>query len=242
MSDNSKNLSSTKDLKRVLGFWDLMAVGIGSIIGSGIMSLTGWGIDETGRSVCIAFVIGGIIAVLARSPQIFLNSVARFRGGDYSMVGTFLGPRWTGTYSMIALLTSVTLCMYALSFADYAMPFLPNVSRKVIALSILTILFITNTFGINAFSKIQNAAVIVLVISLTAFTAVGLTKLDGNYFEPTQFMTHGAVGLWQASVLMSYTCDGAQYVTQMSGEAKNPTRDIPRVMLFSTLGVSFSMV
>lgn len=92
MSDNSKNLSSTKDLKRVLGFWDLMAVGIGSIIGSGIMSLTGWGIDETGRSVCIAFVIGGIIAVLARSPQIFLNSVARFRGGDYSMVGTFLGP------------------------------------------------------------------------------------------------------------------------------------------------------
>lgn len=70
MSDNSKNLSSTKDLKRVLGFWDLMAVGIGSIIGSGIMSLTGWGIDETGRSVCIAFVIGGIIAVLARSPQI----------------------------------------------------------------------------------------------------------------------------------------------------------------------------
>lgn len=238
MSDNSKNLSSTKDLKRVLGFWDLMAVGIGSIIGSGIMSLTGWGIDETGRSVCIAFVIGGIIAVLARSPQIFLNSVARFRGGDYSMVGTFLGPRWTGTYSMIALLTSVTLCMYALSFADYAMPFLPNVSRKVIALSILTILFITNTFGINAFSKIQNAAVIVLVISLTAFTAVGLTKLDGNYFEPTQFMTHGAVGLWQASVLMSYTCDGAQYVTQMSGEAKNPTRDIPRVMLFSTLGVS----
>ena len=73
MSDNSKNLSSTKDLKRVLGFWDLMAVGIGSIIGSGIMSLTGWGIDETGRSVCIAFVIGGIIAVLARSPQIFLN-------------------------------------------------------------------------------------------------------------------------------------------------------------------------
>ena len=159
MSDNSKNLSSTKDLKRVLGFWDLMAVGIGSIIGSGIMSLTGWGIDETGRSVCIAFVIGGIIAVLARSPQIFLNSVARFRGGDYSMVGTFLGPRWTGTYSMIALLTSVTLCMYALSFADYAMPFLPNVSRKVIALSILTILFITNTFGINAFSKIQNAAV-----------------------------------------------------------------------------------
>lgn len=238
MSNSTDNLSSTKDLKRVLGFWDLMAVGIGSIIGSGIMSLTGWGIDDTGRSICIAFVIGGLIAILARSPQIFLNSVARYRGGDYSMVGTFLGPRWTGTYSMIALLTSVTLSMYALSFADYAMPFLPAFTRKSIALGILTLLFITNTFGINAFAKVQNLAVIFLVISLTIFTAVGLTKLDGNYFDPANFMTHGFVGLWQASVLMSYTCDGAQFVTQMSGEAKNPTRDIPRVMLFSTLGVS----
>lgn len=238
MADNKNNLSSTKDLKRVLGFWDLMAVGIGSIIGSGIMSLTGWGIDDTGRSVCIAFVIGGFIAVLARSPQIFLNSVARYRGGDYSMVGTFLGPRWTGTYSMIALLTSVTLSMYALSFADYAMPFLPSLTRKTIALGILTLLFITNTFGINAFAKVQKFAVVLLVIALTIFTAVGLTKLDGNFFEPSSFMTKGFWGLWQASVLMSYTCDGAQYVTQMSGEAKNPTRDIPRVMLFSTLGVS----
>lgn len=238
MADNKNNLSSTKDLKRVLGFWDLMAVGIGSIIGSGIMSLTGWGIDDTGRSVCIAFVIGGFIAVLARSPQIFLNSVARYRGGDYSMVGTFLGPRWTGTYSMIALLTSVTLSMYALSFADYAMPFLPNLTRKTIALGILTLLFITNTFGINAFAKVQKFAVVLLVIALTIFTAVGLTKLDGNFFEPSSFMTKGFWGLWQASVLMSYTCDGAQYVTQMSGEAQNPTRDIPRVMLFSTLGVS----
>ena len=97
----SKQLTSTKDLKRVLGFWDLMAIGVGSIIGSGIMSLTGIGIERTGRSIFIAFIIGGFIALLSRSPQIFLNSVARYRGGDYSMVGTFLGPRWTGTYSMI---------------------------------------------------------------------------------------------------------------------------------------------
>ena len=135
-------------------FWDLMAIGVGSIIGSGIMSLTGIRIERTGRSIFIAFMIGGFIALLSRSPQIFLNSVARYRGGDYSMVGTFLGPRWTGTYSMISLLTSVTLAMYALSFADYAMPFLPWLTRKAIALSVLTILFVTNVFGVNAFAKI----------------------------------------------------------------------------------------
>jgi APA family basic amino acid/polyamine antiporter len=128
--------------------------------------------------------------------------------------------------------------MYALSFADYAMPFLPWLTRKAIALSVLTILFVTNVFGVNAFAKIQGAAVILLVIALTVFTGVGLANLDPNYFDPATFMPNGLSGLWSAAVLMSYTCDGAQYVTQMSAEAKNPTRDIPRVMLFSTLGIA----
>ncbi len=166
----SEKLTSTKDLKRVLGFWDLMAIATGAIIGSGIMSLTGIGIGRTGRSIFVAFIIGGFITLLARSPQIFLNSVARFRGGDYSMVGTLLGPRWTGTYSMISLLTSVTLSMYALSFADYAMPFLPWITRKAIALGILTLLFAINVFGVNVFAKFQTLAVALLIISLTIFT------------------------------------------------------------------------
>ncbi|MGI6616649.1 MAG: APC family permease [Saccharofermentanales bacterium] len=237
-TQSKEALTSTKDLKRVLGFWDLMAVSVGSIIGSGIMSLTGYGIGRTGRSIFIAFFIGAFIVVLARSPQIFLNSVARFRGGDYTMVGTFLGPRWSGTYSMIALLTSVTLGMYALSFADYVMPFVPWIGRRVIAFLILTILFITNFFGVNVFSKVQNITVIVLVISLTIFTVVGLTKVQPGYFNPETFMTNGFKGLWSASVLMSYTCDGCQYVTQLGAEAKRPTRDIPVVMLVSTLGVA----
>ena len=235
----SQNLTSTKDLKRVLGYWDLMSIAAGSIIGSGIMSLTGWGIERTGRSIALAFLIGGFIILLARSPQIFLNSVARYRGGDYSMVGTFLGPKWTGTYSMIALLTSITLSMYALSFADYAMPFITSFTRNTIAIGILTFLFVVNVFGVNIFAKVQNLAVGLLIVSLTIFTVIGLTKLEPNYFVKTSWMTGGFYGLWRASVLMSYTCDGAQYVTALSGEAKNPTKDIPRVILISTIGIAF---
>ena len=234
----SKNLTSTKDLKRVLGFWDLMGIAVGSIIGSGIMSLTGVGIGYTGRSIVLAFIIGGLIALLTRSPQIFLNSVARFRGGDYSMVGSMLGPRWTGTYSIISLLTSVTLSMYALSFADYAMPFIPGVAKKVIAIGILTLLFVVNVFGIKQFARVQKLTVGLLVLSLTIFTVAGLTKLEPNYFAATTWMPGGLKGLWKAAVLMSFTCDGAQMITSMGAESKNPTKDIPRVMVMSTFGLA----
>lgn len=51
------NLTSTKELKRTLGFWDLMGASMGQIIGAGIMSLTGIAIGMTGRSAPLAFIL-----------------------------------------------------------------------------------------------------------------------------------------------------------------------------------------
>ena len=47
----TQEFTSTKDLKRTLGFKELLGTCIGAIIGTGIMSLTGAGIGMTGRSV-----------------------------------------------------------------------------------------------------------------------------------------------------------------------------------------------
>lgn len=206
----AQEFTSTKDLKRTLGFKELMGTCVGAIIGTGIMSLTGAGIGMTGRSIPIAFILAGILTLIVRCPQIFINSVARFRGGQYSMVGSLLGPRWSGTFSIISVLTSVTLSMYALSFADYAMPFLPMVPRKIIALSILTFLFVVNSFGINVFAKVQNFTVILLVLALTLFSVFGITHIDANYLEPATFMPGGIRGLLRAAVLMSLATDAAR--------------------------------
>ena len=53
----AEKYSSTKDLKRVLGRKELMGIAIGSIIGSGIMVQMGTGIELTGRSANIAFLL-----------------------------------------------------------------------------------------------------------------------------------------------------------------------------------------
>lgn len=136
------------------------------------------------------------------------------------MVGTYLGERWTGTFSMISLITSVTLSMYALSFADYALPFLPMFSRKIIALSILTLLFVINTFRIESFAKFQKLTVGLLILSLTVFSVFGLTELDPNYINPQSWMPNGIKGFLKAAVLMSLACDGAQTITDLGVKRK----------------------
>ena len=232
------DLTSTKDLKRTLGFWDLMGASVGQIIGAGIMSLTGVAIGMTGRSTPVAFVLSAVMVLISWYPLTLINTTARFRGGQYSIIGTLLGEKYTGAYIIIFILTNISLSMYCLSFADYALPFLPFVPRKLLAIGILVILYGLNFLGIDKFAKFQNVIVAALVVALTTFTVYGVTKIDPNYMDPASFMTGGWLGLLRATAQLTFATGGAQVIANLSGEAKNPTRDIPKVMVMSTLGVA----
>lgn len=234
----AEQLTSTRDLKRSLGFWDLMGSAVGQIIGAGIMSLTGVAIGMTGRSTPLAFMLAAIMVLISWMPLTIMNTVARFRGGQYSVVSNLLGGKWSGIYIVIYIACNVSLAMYCLSFADYALPFLPWFGRKAIALGVLLIFFCLNCLGIDCFAKVQNVVVVILVISLSIFSFYGITKLEPNYFEAGSFMTGKLLGLLQASALLTFATGGAQVMADLAGEAKNPTRDIPRAMIASTLSVA----
>lgn len=234
----SEQLTSTRDLKRTLGFWDLMSSAVGQIIGAGIMSLTGVAIGITGRSTPIAFVIAALLVLIASAPSMITNTVARFRGGSYSVVSTMLGGRWAGCWAVVFVFANVSLSMYCLSFADYALPFLPWLTRKAIALGVLLTFFCLNCLGIDMFAKAQNFIVILLVVSLSIFSFYGITKLEPNYFAPDSFMTGNLLGLLRASALLTFATGGANVMANLSGEAKNPTRDIPKAMIASTVSVA----
>ncbi|BBA50356.1 APC family permease [Fusobacterium varium] len=232
------NLTSTKELKRTLGFWDLMGASVGQIIGAGIMSLTGVAIGMTGRSAPLAFILSAAMVLISWYPLTLINTTARFRGGQYSIIGSLLGEKYTGAYTIIFILTNISLSMYCLSFADYALPFLPFVPRKLLAIGILIILYGLNFLGIDKFAKFQNVIVVSLVVALTTFTVYGFGKIDANYMDPASFMTGGWLGLLRATAQLTFATGGAQVIANLSGEAKNPTRDIPRVMVTSTLAVA----
>lgn len=233
-----KELNSTLDLKRTLGFWDLMGAAVGQIIGAGIMSLTGIAIAMTGRSVPFAFVLSGLLVLILWHPLAIICSIGRFRGGRYSIVGDILGEKWAGIYMFLFVLSNIGFAMYALSFADYALPFLPMLSRKGIALGILLILYVINYKGIDKFAKFQNLIIILLIAALTIFSIYGISKIDRNYFDNTQFFIGGFKGFASATALLTFATGGGFMIADLSAEAKNAARDIPKAIISSTLVVS----
>ena len=238
----AEQIASTKQLEQKLGFWDLQGSAIGQIIGAGIMSLMPAAINQTGRSVVFSFLIAAVITCCGAIPVIFLCSCVRLRGGTYTQMGLMAGKTFAGMATITSMM-QFSLAMYGLSLAAYIRPLFgwPESSEKWIGLAVLTIFFVLNLMGIDAFAKIQNALVVILIGSLIMFGVMGITKVQwGTYFsnEDGYFMMEGAMGMCQAAGLLTFATGGATVVVNFSAEAKNPVRDIPLVVVTSTLFVA----
>lgn len=131
--------------------------------------------------------------------------------------------------------------MYCLSFADYALPFLPLIPRRLLAIGLLFVIYVLNIFGIDKFSKFQNIIVFtfILILALVTFSVYGIINLDfANYYESETFLTAGLMELFTAAAQLTFARGGAAVIANLSAEGKNPAQDIPKAMIFSTVSVA----
>ena len=235
--------SSTKQLEQKLGFGDLMGSAVGQIIGAGIMSLMPSAIAMTGRSVPIAFLIAAIITCITAIPYIFISSTVRLRGGIYTQVAMLGGPKFAGMYVITTFTGCFSLAMYCNSLASYVGDLFAwdDGTKKMCALAVILIFYALNIIGVDIFAKVQNLLVIILIFSLVIFAVMGIGKVQwSGYFDNSDgyFMSGGLMSLFQAGGLLTFATGGATVVLNFSAEAKNPTRDIPLVIIVSTLCVA----
>lgn len=229
---------STKELRKVLGRKELISIGIGQIIGSGVFSLTGLAIGFTGRSVFFAFLIGSLFSLAVTVPSIFAGSTVRLRGGQYTLAGLLLGDRFSGFYIVIYIFGNISIAMYALSFADYLLSLVPGINRILIAAVVLTLFFLINLFGVKNAARLQNYMVIVLAAALAVFASKGLMNVKPGYFAEAGMFTGGWKGFFLAATFTSFATTGGGNIVNFSGECKNPTKDIPFAIVVSTIIVT----
>ncbi|MEL7648623.1 MAG: APC family permease [Sedimentibacter sp.] len=229
---------STKDLNRVLGRKDLMSIAVGQIIGAGIMSLTGVAIGMTGKSVPLSFMVAAIFKIIMAIPFIIIGGTVRMRGGQYTQVAILAGQKWSGIYMITYIFSNVALAMYAISFAQYAQSLIPGIPLMPVSIIMLTAFYILNIMGVQGAAVVQNAMVVLMASGLAIFVAFGFGHLQPGIFSGSDFMTNGVRGIMGAGALLGFAAGGAFVVINFGAEAKNPTKDIPFVIVVSTLAVS----
>jgi len=227
-------------LKKVLGLGDAMGIGIGQIIGAGIMILTGISIEITGAGTPIAFVIACAWVICPTLVLAAQCSAAPATGGLYTYVRDYLGKKTSFLYLVLFVAGQLVLAMFALTFAEYTVSLIPSWNPTVVAFVIMTVCFIINVLGLSMAAKFQNIMVIVLLIALLMFIVFGMPKVDYSVFsQPHAIMPNGFIAFLTATSLLTFATSGAQFLSELGGEIKNPGKTMPRAMVLSTVIVGF---
>ncbi len=262
-------LGSRRDFRRVLGVWQLTAIGLGGIIGVGIFVLAGQqAAANAGPAVALSFIIAGIASAAAALCYAEFAGLIPVTGSAYTysyatlgeLVAWLIGWDLLLEYALIVAAVASGWSGYVLNLFDAFGLHLPealrgaphsgdgrafNLVAALVALAVAALLTLRTEWGARANTLIVAVKVVAVVIVI----AVGAFHVDpANWhpFVPERIVGADGVGHygWQgvvtAAAVVFFAVFGYDTLTTAAEEAKNPQRDLPRAILLS-LGVSMAL-
>lgn len=225
-------------LIRNIGFWPLMGIAYGQIIGAGIMTQTGIAIGMTGTGVVLAYIISAICTTFQNYPTAILGAAVPVSGGEYRYISRLRGKKWGFVYLATYVVSKLTISLYALSCASYLAALMTGFSQQIIAIVLLLVAFFINLVGTKQSAWVTTGMTALLLIGITLFLFYGLPKTNIAYvFTPSNLAANGPMNLLSAIALLSFATGGAQVIGNMGGEIIDPQKNMPKVIIFSTVTV-----
>ena len=247
-------------LLRQLGIVSATALVISNMIGSGILTTTGYLAGDLGSAklVLLIWVVGAVCALAGAFCYSELGVNFPSSGGEYVYLTQAFGPTWgfmTGWVSFFAGF-SAPIAASALAFSDYFGYFFPvlklaNTHRwefkfgpaQLLACSVVAAFSILNCLGIRRTARVQNVLTSAKVLIILAFMAAGFAFGSGswdNFSVPAvRTSTTPIYSQFFVSLLFIYFAySGWNAATYVAEELKQPARTLPLSLLCGTLLVT----
>lgn len=234
---------SEHEMKKCLTWWDLVWFGFGSVVGSGIFSITGQEThDHAGPAIVLSYAISGLSALLSVFCYTEFAVEIPIAGGSFSFLrielGDFvafiaagnilleglvgaagLGRSWS---SYLASLIKNNPDFLRIKVDSFANGFNLLDPLAVVVLIVINGIAMTGTKHssiLNWVSSVFGVLVIVFVI------IVGF--VHGRVENLVPFFPFGAKGVFTAAAVVFWSYTGFDMVANMAEEVKNPSKDIP---------------
>src|SRR5437762_6113863 len=236
-------------LARRLDLFDATMIVMGGIIGVGIFvnPAVVARYVHTPFLVLAAWLIGGMIALIGAFVYGELAALRPRVGGQYAYLRDAYHPIVAFLYGWTLLLVVQTggMAGAAIIFGRYFCElFGLSISEQVVATLALAILTAINCLGVRAGSNVQSALMLIKLVAIVLLIGVGCfgpVKTNPAAVElPT--VSGGFAGLAQAMAPVLFAYGGWQTASFVSGEIRDPRRDLPRGLLIGVIGVIFCYV
>jgi amino acid transporter len=244
---------SSDHLHRSIGFWGLMFVSLGSIIGSGWLLGALGAAQAAGPASLISWVLAGAMLAVLALIHAELGAAYPVAGGTARFPYFAFGALAGFTAGWAAWLQAVTIApieveasIQYLSNTSWAKEHLVvlhangtlNPTGMLVASAMMLVFAIINLTGAKLLSE-SNSIMVIWKTAIPVLTVIVLLMLSfhaSNFTAGGGFAPYGAHGIFAALPAgVVFSLQGFEQAIQMGGEARNPQRDISRAVITAML-------
>jgi amino acid transporter len=222
-------------LKPVLGPVQLAFYGVGVIVGAGVYTVIGTAAGIAQQSLWLSFVIGAVVALLTGFSYAEMTTSFPRAGAEYLYLRRAMPKSdWAafGVGLLILMGGAATASTVAVAFGGYLRSFV-DAPIWMSALALLAVCTAFNIWGLRESSWINILFTTVEVCGLLLVIAAGLTH--GSLHAP--LLVSPSPGVLPAAAIVFFVYLGFEGIANLTEEARNPSRDLPRAIFYS-IGVT----
>ena len=224
-----------------IGFWGIVAIGVGGMVGGGIFAVLGLSVQLAQGAAPLAFAVGGLVTLLTAYSYTKLSVTYPDEGGTVVFLDRAFNPGIiVGGFNVLLWASYVVmLSLYAYAFGSYGSTFFSEASRPfakhlLISASIIGITGL-NMLKADVISRAETWIVAIKVTILLAFVAIGLFGVDtsrlspGAWADPLHVIAGGMI------VFVAY--EGFELIANTAQDVRDPKRVLPKAFFTAVIFV-----
>lgn len=240
---------SPQTLLRVVSLPGAIALGLGSILGTGIFVSVGVAAGKAGDAVLLAIALAALVALCNGLSSAWLAARHPVSGGSYEYGYRELTPALGFTAGVTFLIAkSASAATAALGFAAYALALfgIAHVAARVaVALGLVVVVTALTASGMRRSNRVNASIVAVTIAGLGAFVIAAAGRFSlGETLSKGLAAPSTASGAWagvlEATALMFVAYTGYGRIATLGEEVQRPERTIPRAIAI-TLALSLAL-
>ncbi|MFD7230064.1 APC family permease [Streptomyces sp. NPDC059881] len=220
----------TQELRRSLGVFDAVVIGLGSMVGAGVFVALAPAAAAAGSGRLLLLGLGLAAVVAYGNAMASARLAARYpaSGGTYVYGRERLGPFWGYLAGWAFVVGKTASCAaMALTVGAYVWP----EQAHAVAVAAVVALTAVNYGGVQKSAWLTRAIVAVVLAVLTAVVVSSLTSASADLGRlGSDGSGGGAGGVLQAAGLLFFAFAGYARIATLGEEVRDPARTIPRAI------------
>lgn len=217
--------------QKTMGFWSVISVGIGGMVGGGIFAVLGLSVQLAKGAAPIAFAIAGMVALLTTYSYIQLSITFPSQGGTVKFLNKAFGRGiFTGGMNLLLWLSYIVmLSLYASAFGSYGAVFFPESTQFWIKHLLISgaIIGITglNVLSADLIGKAETWIVAFKLIILGIFIVIGFQGVELTRLEPSAWAS--PVAIISGGMIIFLAFEGFELMANTAEDVKQPKKTLP---------------